>query len=647
MTCKYLRTRVGLLAVLGAALLVGCGGGGGGSFSSDAGTGTSQAPAVSPGGTTSPTGPTGSTGTGTTASIAWTDRMYGQGTPTSMVWNGSAYISHEQLSTDGKYWQSNDQIHANAIAWDGALYISVKSNWVDVSTDGRSWTSNPLPSAVLGNQFYAIVKSPTTWVAVGAKGSIIYSSDGKTWSAAAPITINTASISGYAPALNAVTWTGSQFVAGGESGALATSPDGITWTVKPGPNTDTIKALASKNGLVIASTFPYPGSTPALLTSPDGANFTWTQRLALTAVQIINAGGKWVAIGDTRTSATSPDGLAWTIGSPFTGMFNTVVYNGAEYVASGIDRNSVGSIFYSPDGLAWNYRLVTSRQTAAAISPVDGRIVAGGTTDSSRTSLDSATWDFGTLDANYPFLDITWTPSSNKFTALVEVSANQYAYSSVDGKTWARGAYAPCGYLGATLVASPTVMINAGASLSGPCLATSTDGAATWTSRTSPVPSGESTTKAFWTGSQFVLLGSSGTIATSPAGDTWTRRASGTTRSLNGGASSPATIVVVGTGGTILTSSDAGSTWTAQSSGTIAKLNRVVWTGTQFYAVGTASTLLSSPDGVSWTPVATSYSAWPSVSPFLTPPDFNEVVWSPTTGKLTVFGDGGLVATVP
>lgn len=559
-----------------------------------------------------------------------------------MVWNGTSYISRGQVSTDSKIWTSSAGGTGNAIAWDGSLYVSVGGSlWVDVSSDGKTWSTYLLPSSVFSNSYYAIAKSATTWVAVGTSGSIIYSTDAKTWNAAAPITIVTAGVpGGFSPQLNAVTWTGSQFVAGGESGALATSPDGVTWTVQPGPSTATIQSLASRNGLVLAS-------SSALFTSPDGASFTWTQRASLTAYHIVYAGGQWVAQGFGAT-ATSADGLTWTSGPAFGGSLNSLVHNGAEYVATGMDRNGVGLVLASPDGLNWTYREVTSIQKEAAISPVDGRVVSVGLADSSRTSLDSVTWDFGLLDSNYLFLDMIWAPGPKTFLGLVQVAANQYTYSSTDGKTWTPGPYAPCGYLGATLIASPTVIVNAGASLSGACLATSTDGGATWTQRISPIATaGQGTTKGFWTGSQFVLLGNTGNIATSPDGISWTTRTSGTTVSLNGGATSPTTLVVVGASGTILTSTDGGATWVPRTTGTAMGLNRVVWTGAQFYAVGNAATLLSSPDGITWAAVPTPYDSWATVFPPKTQPDFNDAVWSPVTSKLTIFGNNGLVATLP
>lgn len=132
---------------------------------------------------------------------------------------------------------------------------------------------------------------------------------------------------------------------------------------------------------------------------------------------------------------------------------------------------------------------------------------------------------------------------------------------------------------------------------------TSPDGI-TWTSRTS------GTTNPLygvnWSGTQFVAVGGNGTTLTSPNGITWTARTSGTTNILRSVVWSGTLFVAVGGSGAILTSPD-GVTWTARTSGTTELLNGVTWSGTQFVAVGgnglggLPGTVLASPDGVTWT----------------------------------------------
>lgn len=67
-----------------------------------------------------------------------------------------------------------------------------------------------------------------------------------------------------------------------------------------------------------------------------------------------------------------------------------------------------------------------------------------------------------------------------------------------------------------------------------------------------------------WTGAQFVGVGSSGMIRTSPDGDSWTFQNSGTANSLLNVAWSGTQFTAVGNHGAVLTSAD-GVTWTTQS----------------------------------------------------------------------------------
>ncbi|HEU0204406.1 MAG TPA: hypothetical protein VFR86_28690, partial [Burkholderiaceae bacterium] len=272
--------------------------------------------------------------------------------------------------------------------------------------------------------------------------------------------------------------------------------------------------------------------------------------------------------------------------------------------------------------------------TALARSPADGRIVAAGTSHVLRTSTDNgASWQLGmlgTFTENYPFLDLVWSPSANAFIGHVMIGANQYAYRSSDGASWTRLGDMPC--YGA-LAASPARMVNVGSSLVGACAATSVDGV-TWSAVTPP--SSTILKGVFWTGSQFIAVGSSGAIATSADGLAWTAQASGVTATLHGAASSPTMIVVVGSNGTILTSGDGGVTWIPRSSGTTSTLRRAVFTGAEFFVVGTGGRLLRSSDGLVWSSQATSWTT-----------ELNNILWLPDVSRLVLVGQHGLTALSP
>lgn len=104
-------------------------------------------------------------------------------------------------------------------------------------------------------------------------------------------------------------------------------------------------------------------------------------------------------------------------------------------------------------------------------------------------------------------------------------------------------------------------------------------------------------------GSQFVAVGTAGTVVSSSDGATWTLK---NTVSLNGapvqlnGITHGGVYVAVGDGGTIMTSSDL-VTWTQASSGTGNALYGITILNGYYFVVGANGTLLTSSDGSTWT----------------------------------------------
>lgn len=566
---------------------------------------------------------------------AWTTRLAGpRGTQSGLAFTGTRFAAVGtgagfQSSPDGLVWTMASQLSTAAdVAWDGALLVAVGSRfWVDTSPDGLTWTTRALPAGA--SALNGVARGAALWAAVGNGGAVATSPDGVTW---------TSRSSGTASNLRSITWTGSRFVAVGDDGAVVTSPDGLAWTAQAAPTTDSFTAVGSSPSLVVATTFPYSGSTAALLTSADGV--TWTPQVPAPGPfnRILHAGGRFVG-GAYYSSSTSTDGVTWSTSTAVPGILDAIVHTGDGYLATGSDGNGAAAVFSSGDGLAWSMRAADHALTALVRRPSDGLLLAVGS-NTARTSSDGgATWALDwlspDLSKNWPFVDAVWSPTAGVFVALVQVGANQDAFGSSDGRTWSRLGSVPC--LGGLAVSPAGLLVVTGSSLSGACVAASPDGV-TWTTGTHPA--GGQLRKAFWTGSQFVAVGSGGALATSVDGATWTPRASGVTSSLRGAAAAASVQVVVGDGGVILTSGDGGATWTPRTSGTTFPLRRVVWTGSEFLAVGGTGRLLRSPDGVTWTSQPTPYSASPNAF------DLNDVVFLPGGGgRLVVVGSAGLVAT--
>ena len=188
----------------------------------------------------------------------------------------------------------------NAVTYGGSYLAAGAGGVILLSSDAVTWTAQASGTT---NDLYALATNGGgSYVAVGAGGTIIYSVGGGTWFTASPPTSN---------ALYGVTYGGSEFVAVGAKGTVLTSTDGANWTlqaVTSNPLLD-LKGVAY-NGV---STFAAVGAAGALVTSSDGG-VTWTSQSPIGTSNALNAltfGKQFVAVGDSGAIFTSLDGLTW------------------------------------------------------------------------------------------------------------------------------------------------------------------------------------------------------------------------------------------------------------------------------------------------------------------------------------------------
>lgn len=130
-------------------------------------------------------------------------------------------------------------------------------------------------------------------------------------------------------------------------------------------------------------------------------------------------------------------------------------------------------------------------------------------------------------------------------------------------------------------------------------IATSSDTGATWTSRSS----GYSSALWYdgcWTGSQFVIVGSGGSIATSSDGISWTAQTSGTSNDIKSIAYGGSAYVAVSSYD-IYTSSNATSWTTTSLPGGVDILYGVDYVNSKFIATGRNDVIESSDSGATWT----------------------------------------------
>jgi hypothetical protein len=161
---------------------------------------------------------------------------------------------------------------------------------------------------------------------------------GTTWATATPVTPNT---------LNSVVWSGNQFVAVGAAGTILTSTDGSTWTsITASPTSNTLNGIASSGGRWVAV-----GLGGTILTSYDGT--TWTSITASPAItanlqNILWDGAQFMAVGEAGTLITSPNGVDWMAETPFTSQSINAIVLSSVYSSIYVSQSSNGAPFSSP-----------------------------------------------------------------------------------------------------------------------------------------------------------------------------------------------------------------------------------------------------------------------------------------------------------
>lgn len=591
-------------------------------------------------GTTTITATSGAYIASTTLSVTnWTTRLSGPrgfSSVNGLAFNGSNYVSVESSlssSTDLLIWnEQSNSITGLDVLWNGTQYVDSGFTGMNYSTDGLNWTNGFFNST--GKSPYHLAYSSTLplWV-VAAGSEVATSTDGATWNwTALPL-------SGLplGADVRAVTWTGTQFVAVGMMGTILTSPDGVTWTPQTSGTTQAFSAVGSTSTLIVACTVGGSAGS-GIYTSTNGVIWTYSSTTPTDCNSIINAGGQWVAGGNTGI-ATSTNGTTWTTATTQPhGWIYSLVYNGTQYVAGGQTIWSKPAVYTSTNGAAWTMKSLYDRFLSVARNPTTGLLVAVTGTDRSLVSSDNGvTWQYGgvTIASTADYLmNVVWSPGLSQFVA----SGSGTAWGSTDGLNWTVLGTGACS---GKMAASTTLLVSSCyygvVGTSG--VMSSTNGV-TWTASTT-YPSTQLVNNVFWTGTQWLALGTAGDISTSFDAMTWTLQTSGSTNALNGFATDGTTMVVVGGFGTILTSTN-GTAWTKQTSNTTYALNSVTWTGAQFVAVGAAGTVLTSTNGTNWAIQTTPYTVnLVGSDPF----NLNDVVQAGTS--LVVVGDRGLVATSP
>ncbi|MBL9142595.1 MAG: immunoglobulin domain-containing protein [Verrucomicrobiaceae bacterium] len=381
--------------------------------------------------------------------------------------------------------------------------------------------------------------------------------------------------------LTAVAHDGSQWIAVGKEGSICTSADAIAWTRRVSPASDSLYALAWTGTILTAV-----GENGGIVTSSDGVN--WIKHESPIATNLLSVtwtGSQLVAAGDEGVIVTSTDAIHWSpIFTAVSTDWRCVSSSGGLLVAVG----SKGAIATSSTGLSWTTHSSGTTRTLRSVASDGSTWVAVGDAGTVVTSSNGTVWSLIAAPTTHRLNHITW--DGGQFFALGE---DGLALTSTDGQTWTAQPLTPAVTCYGAIAASGQVVVvgDRGTIASAPVAA------GPWIERAAG--SREWLHDSVWTGTQFVAVGSSGTIRTSADGVAWSSQTSGTVAHLNGVAWTGSRVIAVGDAGTVLTSSD-GISWASHPSGTSRSLQGVAWTGSQIIAVGLRGAVTSSVDGLSW-----------------------------------------------
>jgi hypothetical protein len=293
-------------------------------------------------------------------------------------------------------------------------------------------------------------------------------------------------------------------------------------------------------------------------------------------VRVLIGNDAGVRVSETRRFTT----VNWTPRySNTTNALNTVIWNGATYVAAG----NTGTVLTSTDGSGWTIRNSGTTSTLFAAASNGSLIVAVGAAGTIRTSSNNgASWTATNPVTTSALYAVIW--NGNQFLAG---GAGGTLLTSTDGTNWVmRTSGTTNGIYSITSTGSLNVIAGANG-----MIRTSTD-AVTWTARTSGVAG---TLYALsWAGNLLTAAGANGTILTSPNGTTWTPQSSGVTSALYSLAWNGTQRVAVGANGIALTSAN-GSVWSREEVGVPEGMFSVTSSGSGFVTVGQLGHILTMP----------------------------------------------------
>lgn len=256
------------------------------------------------------------------------------------------------------------------------LYVAVGANGTIItSSDGITWTKSDIPTT---ENLYALTIPNATvapskdnpYVVVGSKGVILTSYDGKSWNNVVSGTTNT---------LLAVQYSSGVFIAAGVNGTILKSSDGVNWSpantskaTKPNIKDYNIRDVVSQNngflayGVYINASTPATAADEVLFISNDGGS-TWYNTAATGSVSTASQGVNSKSISGKTARVTDFFDFVSSVGNFFSDNWKPIVA-GVAGVAVGTAQAVFDTNLSDPVTAVVNQ--ITGQDNASVISTV-------------------------------------------------------------------------------------------------------------------------------------------------------------------------------------------------------------------------------------------------------------------------------------
>lgn len=569
--------------------------------------------------------------TGSVGSSEYLEQVvYAEGRYVSAEYFGSVF-----LSWDGVTWSSAGDppdIDQPKLAYGAGVFVAagIKESapttaQISWSPDGRRWNQATFPNGV--PYVRAVAFGGGKFTAVGDDGTVLTSTDGKTWGVT---TI------GALPDLRRIVWSGSAWVAaallptGSNAEVIWTSPDAVTWTQRTARGFDIYQLVTSAGKLFAIGWYggvefsTDHGVTWTEATLPSGTRWTTYLMAAAEDGTLLCTARAMDEPGTSNALLVSMDGQRWVRASGNATVVNAdaLAWGDGRFITvedGGVTRRS--NSFY-PTNAAPNASFTTSPATANARQPV---YLAANATDADGGALTYA-WDFGSQADVQDGFEIAPTFSfGGPYNVTLRVSDGRGGVATLNhtiiitdpARTFTnRSVSSTVGDLNAVAAGGGRVVavgsLFSGA-FSGPSV-WSTDGT-TW--NTANAGSNRQLYAITHDGTQFVAGGMRydftapatwrSWVATSTDGTSWTERYLAGTQRMRAISFGGGVYLAAGDQGTVLRSTN-GTSWsvvTIPGVSTSVTFEGLAWNGSVFLLTGYTGTngttqVFTSSDGSTW-----------------------------------------------